>query len=106
MVVAMLIEDMVAELRFEVGGVASHLVDAIALLERDSFDLAILDIYLNGEHVFPLAERLMKRGIPYMFATAYGGQVIPDAYRHLPVLRKPFSSMDLKKALLHLGQEI
>ena len=103
-VVAMLIEDMVGELGYAVGGVASRVSDAISLVERDSFDFAILDVHLNGKEVFPLADILLKRGIPFMFATAFGARGIPNAYLQYPVLQKPFSSLELKRALLRLQQ--
>ena len=103
-VVAMLIEDMVTELGYQVGAMAAHVGDAIALVERDSFDFAILDVHLNGKEVFPLADILMKRRIPFMFATAFGARGIPPAYVQYPVLQKPFSSLELKRALLRLRQ--
>jgi CheY-like chemotaxis protein len=99
MVVAMLIEDMVIELGYQVSGIATQVADAIALVERDSFDLAILDVNLNGREVFPLADILEERGVPFMFATAYGQRGIPERYRGSPVVQKPFSSIDLRKAL-------
>jgi CheY-like chemotaxis protein len=103
MVVAMLIEDMVVELGYEVSGVATQVADAIALVERDSFDLAILDVNLNGKEVFPLADILEGRGIPFMFATAYGRRGIPERFLYHPVIQKPFSSLDLRKALQGLS---
>lgn len=104
MVVAMLIEDMVSELGYEVSGVASQVDEAISQVERGGFDLAILDVHLNGKQVFPLADLLLQKDIPFMFATAYGERGIPAVYRQRPVLQKPFSPLELKKALLELRQ--
>ncbi len=104
MVVAMLIKEMVTGMGCEVGGVAFHLNEGEALLERDSFDLAILDVHLNGKLVFPLADMLARRGIPFMLTTAYDRKGIPERYRDSPMLRKPFSALDLKNAMLQLDR--
>ena len=56
MTVAMLIEDMVSELAYEVAAVVPRLEDAMRLLDSESFDLAVLDVHLNGKTVFPFAE--------------------------------------------------
>ena len=77
MTVAMLIEDMVSELNYEVTAVVSRLEDAMRLADSDNFDLAILDVHLNGKTVFPFAAALERREIPYLFATAYGPRGIP-----------------------------
>src|SRR5665213_2729807 len=58
MTVAMLIEDMVSDLNYEVTAVVSRLEDAMRLADSDSFDLAILDVHLNGKTVFPFAAEL------------------------------------------------
>ena len=72
MTVALLIEDMVTELAYEVAAVVPRLDDAMRLLDSDSFDLAMLDVHLNGKTVFPFAAELEDRDIPFLFATAYG----------------------------------
>ncbi len=102
MTVAMLIEDMVHELSFEIAGVVPRLEDAMRLADSDDFDLAMLDVHLNGKTVFPFAAELDKRGIPYLFATAYGARGIPQEFQGHPVLEKPFGPLDLSRALLSL----
>jgi CheY-like chemotaxis protein len=102
MTVAMLIEDMVHELSFEITGVVPRLEDAMRLADSDDFDVAMLDVHLNGKTVFPFAAVLEQRGIPYLFATAYGARGIPPEFRNHPVLEKPFGPLDLSRALLHL----
>lgn len=102
MTVAMLIEDMVHELSFEIAGVVPRLEDAMRLVDSEEFDLAMLDVHLNGKTVFPFAAELDKRGIPYLFATAYGARGIPQEFRDHPVLEKPFGPLDLSRALLAL----
>ena len=102
MTVAMLIEDMVNELSYEIAGVVPRLEDAMRLLDSDDFDVAMLDVHLNGKTVFPFAAELDKRGVPYLFATAYGGRGIPDEFKDHLVLEKPFGPLELGRALMSL----
>src|SRR3954464_1736430 len=103
MTVAMLIEDMVAELAYDVAAVVPRLDDAMRLLDSDSFDLAMLDVHLNGKTVFPFAAELEARDIPFLFATAYGARGIPEEFRGHPVLQKPFGPVELRRALMDLS---
>jgi CheY-like chemotaxis protein len=102
MTVAMLIEDMVNELSYEIAAVVPRLEDAMRLLDSDDFDVAMLDVHLNGKTVFPFAAELDKRGVPYLFATAYGGRGIPEEFQGHLVLEKPFGPLELGRALLSL----
>jgi CheY-like chemotaxis protein len=103
MTVAMLIEDMVSELAYEVAGVVPRLEDAMRLLDSETFDLALLDVHLNGKTVFPFAAELEARDIPFLFATAYGPRGIPEEFRGHLVLQKPFGPMELRLALIELS---
>ncbi len=103
MTVAMLIEDMVSELAYEVAAVVPRLEDAMRLLDSESFDIAVLDVHLNGKTVFSFAEELREREIPFVFATAYGPQAIPKKFEDHMVLRKPFGPVELRRALMHLS---
>ena len=101
--VAMLIEDMVSELAYEVAGVVPRLEDAMRLLDTESFDIALLDVHLNGKTVFAFAEELKERDIPFVFATAYGPGSIPKKFQDHMILRKPFGPVELRKALMQLS---
>ena len=103
MTVAMLIEDMVGELAYEVAAVVPRLEDAMRLLDSDIFDLAMLDVHLNGKTVFPFARELEAREIPFLFATAYGPRGIPDEFQGHLVLQKPFGPVELRRALMSLA---
>jgi len=105
MTIAMLIEDMVNELAYEVAAVVPRLEDAMRLLDSDSFDLAMLDVHLNGKTVFPFAAALEERDIPFLFATAYGPRGIPEEFRDRPVLQKPFGPVELRRALIELSAQ-
>jgi CheY-like chemotaxis protein len=103
MTVAMLIEDMVTELAYDVAAVVPRLEDAMRLLDGDTFDLAMLDVHLNGKTVFPFAAELQAREIPFLFATAYGPRGIPAEFQDHPVLQKPFGPVELRRALISLA---
>lgn len=100
--VALLLEDVLAEFGYEVAGVASRLEEGLARAEAPDFALAVLDVHLNGADVFPLADRLAERGLPFVFATGYGARGIPERYAGRPVLQKPFLPGDLAKVLASL----
>src|SRR4051812_2540132 len=103
MTVALLIEDMVSELAYEVAGVVPRLEDAMRLLDSESFDLAMLDVHIDGKTVFPFAAELEAREIPFLFATAYGSRGIPEEFRGHLVLQKPFGPVELRRALMDLA---
>jgi len=99
MLVAMNIEDMLLDLGHEVAGIASRLEPALALAREGEFDLAMLDVNLAGDQSFPIADILLERGLPFLFATGYGAKGIPEAYRAYPVLQKPFRMAELGEAV-------
>lgn len=101
--VALLIEDMVHELAYEVAGIVSRLEDAMRLLDSETFDLAMLDVHLNGKMVYPFAAELEAREIPFLFATAYGARGIPEEFNSHLVLQKPFGPVELRRALVQLS---
>jgi CheY-like chemotaxis protein len=97
--IRMLLEDMLTDLGYELVGVAGRVDEATELAQTKDFDLAILDVNLDGHDVYPVAELIGKRGLPYMFVTGYGGRGLPDQYRDRPTLQKPFQLDELKKML-------
>ena len=71
-----------------VGPMAS-LAQALRHLDDEPFDAALLDVNLNGVLIFPLAEKLAARGIPFVFMTGYAELILPVHFRERPVCRKP-----------------
>jgi CheY-like chemotaxis protein len=102
MLVAMNIEDMLLGLGHEVAGLASRLAPALALAQESRFDAAMLDVNLAGEPSFPIAELLVERGVPFLFATGYGRAGIEERFRDRPILQKPFRAAELGAALAGL----
>ena len=104
MLVAMNIEDMLADIGHEVAGLANRLDAGLEMARDGAFDLAMLDVNLAGDLSFPIADVLEARGIPYLFATGYGRQGVRDDYGSVPVLQKPFRARDLQAAIGLLTQ--
>src|SRR5690348_6702339 len=99
---------MLRRLGCEPVGPAADLAGAFALLAREldgaggggRLDAAVLDVDLgDGETVFPLAEELHRHGVPFLLATGYGSPAIPEAWRAIPRIEKPFAARDFAAAL-------
>lgn len=102
MLVAVMLEGMLADLGHEVVGTASSADQAIEMARREPLDFAILDVNLDGQEVYPVAEALAARGIPFAFATGYGRQRLPEPHRARPILRKPFQQPDLERIVTQI----
>jgi CheY-like chemotaxis protein len=63
------------------------------------FDLAILDVNLDGQPISAVVDALVARGTPFVFATGYGERGLPEPYRGRPILKKPFQIEGLKQML-------
>jgi two-component SAPR family response regulator len=103
MLIGMLLEDMLSDLGHSVAGIVSRVDEALVAVKKESFDLAILDVHLNGQAVFPVADQLASMNKPFVFATGYGERGLPENYRGRPVLQKPFAKDDLERVLKTLG---
>ncbi len=98
--IALLIEDMLLELGCEVAAMAALLPKACDLARSGIFDFAVLDVNLNGQLVFPVAEILRDRGIPFVFSTGYGRAGLPGPFENEAVLAKPFAIEELERTVL------
>jgi CheY-like chemotaxis protein len=97
--VLMLVEDMLATLGCTVAATAAKLGEATRIARETEIDVAILDVNLGGEKIFPVAEALAARGIPMVFSTGYGNAGLEPKWAGRPVLQKPYQLDQLKKAL-------
>jgi CheY-like chemotaxis protein len=95
MLVLMSIEDMLADLGCESVAAAATVDQAVALIDAQVFDAAMLDMNLNGTKSFPVADKLAARGVPFIFATGYSAQDMRDGYGNRPVLKKPIRYAEL-----------
>jgi CheY-like chemotaxis protein len=97
--IAMFVEDMLTDLGHEVAAIAARMEDAIRAAETGLFDFAIVDVNLDGQPSYPVAEILKTRGIPFVFATGYGAAGLDPAYAGAATLQKPFAQAELQAAL-------
>ncbi len=105
--VAMLLEDLLAEMGCTVVAVASRIEAAMEAARTLDYDLAILDVNLDGRETYPVADAIIARNLPSVFVTGYGPLGLIETYRHLPVLTKPFREADLRRIVtLALGAAI
>ncbi len=97
--IRMLLQDMLDDLGHTLTGEAGDIDEALALARQADFDIAILDVNLNGQPILPVVEVLVERGLPFVFATGYGQHGVPQPYRMMPTLQKPFQADALALAL-------
>jgi DNA-binding response OmpR family regulator len=100
--VAVLIEDMLESAGCVVIGPIARVPEALDAVDRDTYDAAVLDINLGGEHSDPVAEALSRRNVPFLFVTGYGRGGLPNDYAGRPCIHKPFTMADLLGALSRL----
>ena len=97
--ISFLIEDMLQELGCSDVWHASAVSQALSILSERRPDIAVVDVNLGGELVYPLVEQLDAAGIPFVFATGYGRTGLPNAWSGRPVVQKPFPLEVLAAAL-------
>ena len=97
--VAMLIEDMLDEIGYSLAGHASSVTEGVNLAQRVDAEVCILDVNIAGVSVFPIAEVLAARGIPFLFSTGYGAAGIPPRWAGYTVISKPFDISTMAQAL-------
>lgn len=100
--IRMLLEDMLSELGYNVAAAVGTLAEARDFAAKGDITAAILDVNLEGQEIFPVAEILAERGLPFVFVTGYGERGLPDAYRSHVSLQKPFQTEQLERALTDL----
>ena len=100
--IRMLLEDMLADLGYDVAAAVGTVAEASAFAASGEFNAAILDVNLDGQEIFPVADILAKRGLPFVFVTGYGEHSLPERYRDRPALQKPFQAEQLSTTLAGL----
>jgi DNA-binding response OmpR family regulator len=93
--VALLLETELAAIGCEIIGPIGRLDKALEMAQREAVDVAILDVNVNGNEVYPVAEALAARGIPFVFVSGYGRQGLRAPWGDRPTLQKPFRIDDL-----------
>ena len=99
LMIRLLLQDMLEDLGHTLAGEAGDIEQALTLAKQGEFDVAILDVNLDGQPISPVVEILIERGLPFVFATGYGQRGVPEAYRTTPTLQKPFQADALAQAI-------
>ena len=97
--IGMMLEDFLETLGYGVAGVAASVAEACVLVEQGEFDAAIIDCNLQGEKSWPVAEALVRKGKPFLFATGGSSDDVPTAFESRPTLAKPFTIGAVERAL-------
>jgi CheY-like chemotaxis protein len=97
--IRIVVTDMLVVLGHTIAAEARNVDAALQLAPSTEFDLALLDVNLQGKMITPVAELIKAGGRPIIFATAYGPDVLPEEFRDHPFLQKPFEIDTLAKAI-------
>ena len=101
MMILLMMEEMLADLGATVTAAAT-VKQALAGIDAHVFDAATLDLNLDGNESYPVADTLAAHGVPFVFSTGYSQKSLRDGYRERPVLRKPFKQRDLVETVTRL----
>jgi CheY-like chemotaxis protein len=99
--ILMMIEAMLTDLGASVTAAAT-VERALAMIEAQAFDAAMLDMNLNGDRSHSVAEALVARGVPFVYCTGDNGHRFGDVHQDKPVLKKPFKYEKLIEILTRL----
>jgi DNA-binding response OmpR family regulator len=97
--IAMVLVDFLEDLGFKVVGPHAKLEPAVAAAKSEHFDVALLDVNLGGNSVYPVADELIARGIPFAFMTGHDARSLPAPYHEIASLSKPYTAIDVEKTL-------
>ena len=100
--VAMMMNGFLDQLDCRVVGPCNTPFEALAFLKENAVDAAILDINLGGETVYPVADALLRLGIPFAFVTGYGGESVDHRFSQVKRLEKPIGFENLRGAVQEL----
>ena len=99
--VAMLLETILEDMGCTPVGPAGTVEDGLAMVADPApLDAALLDVNVAGRQVFPVAEALKARGVPFVFSTGYGESGLSDEWRGHPTVQKPFTESAIRDALV------
>lgn len=101
MLVLMLTEDMLRDLGCTSVKAAASVEQALELIGANDFDVAMLDMNLNGDRTHTVADALAAKGVPFIFATGYAGRM-REGYSGRPILTKPYQPHQLVTILTKL----
>ncbi len=89
--IAMMLEDFLDSLGHTISGTCDSVKCALEEVEKGGFDLAILDVNLKGENVWPVASLLREKNVPFVIATGGHVERPPPEFNNAPVIEKPYT---------------
>ncbi|MBV9550907.1 MAG: response regulator [Alphaproteobacteria bacterium] len=99
MLVGVFMHELLSSIGYRPTQPMTRLGDALAAARREKFDCAVLDMNLNGEAVYPLAELLRAQQVPFVFLTGYSPDGVETRFCDVPVLQKPVMQETLEGTL-------
>jgi CheY-like chemotaxis protein len=105
LLISCMLEDMIEDLGCTLVGPASRVDQALVLVAGEAIDAVILDVSLDEQLSYPVADALVARGIPFLFSTGYDRDRLRDGYRSFAMLQKPFHPSELARVLTGLFAE-
>ncbi len=94
--IRMMVSEMLEDLGYSIVAEAGEIDEAMQLAQTARYDIAILDVNVNGKVITPVARAIEARKLPYIFTTGYGLHGIPEEFRGRPALQKPFQMAALE----------
>jgi len=98
--IRLLLDDMLTDLGYTMAAEAGRLDEALVHAKDGEFDVAILDVNLNGQPITPVVEVLVARGVPFVFVTGYDADSVDPRFSGVPILQKPIERDMLQKIFL------
>lgn len=102
LLISCLLEDILEDLGCTLVGPASRVDQALRLVAAETIDAVVLDVSLDEQLSYPVADALVARGIPFLFSTGYDRDRLRDGYRSFAMLQKPFHPSELANVLTGL----
>lgn len=103
LLIAMEVEFLAEKCGCAVAGPVGSVGEALQVVRESRLDGAVLDINLGAERVWPVAELLEERAVPFVLATGYDATDVPERFKARPILAKPISLRALTLALREIG---
>jgi two-component sensor histidine kinase/CheY-like chemotaxis protein len=102
LVVGLFMQELLRTIGYRSTDPIGRLSDAIAAATNERFEGAVLDMNLNGEIVYPLAELLVAQSVPFLFVTGYAPRSVDPRFVQVPILQKPILQDELAGMLQHV----
>ena len=93
------LEDELHAIGFSTLGPYTSVARATQACREAQFDVALLDVNLHGEMVFPVVDELQARGIPFVLLSGYSAANLPERFRNVPRVAKPYEPMMLLREI-------